>query len=297
MKISVQKNYRVLIGVLVFVGGIFCICQDANAVNLKWFNKDMYNTSGVNGNDIDFLFSGATGAQIQAATVNTWNHPGFTGPTYGNGTVNDILVGYVQWDGPFPNDPSSTNKVHLGVKLDMDKLPNGGANVKFAHVAITNNGTPVAIAPACAKPEVVFVSDDVVGIDITSPFNDPGITIDNLNYAVIPEPIPLDILNGDNKTIEWISIAGSFDLNPDETIRIADVTVSPGNTHIVVSARVRFIDAPNEEGAGHVFFESELPPPPTGEPPTVSEWGLIIMALLLVTVGAIMIRKQRQVTA
>ena len=38
-------------------------------------------------------------------------------------------------------------------------------------------------------------------------------------------------------------------------------------------------------------------PPPTREPPTVSEWGLIIMALLLVTVGAIMIRKRRQVTA
>jgi len=30
------------------------------------------------------------------------------------------------------------------------------------------------------------------------------------------------------------------------------------------------------------------------KPPTLSEWGLIIMALLLVTVGAIMIRKRRQ---
>ncbi len=54
------------------------------------------------------------------------------------------------------------------------------------------------------------------------------------------------------------------------------------------------------EGAGQTseeMIQFEVPPEvPPVEPPTLSQWGLIIMALLLVTVGAIMIRKRRQVT-
>ncbi|MDD5328120.1 MAG: IPTL-CTERM sorting domain-containing protein [Phycisphaerae bacterium] len=288
-KYSIQKNYRILMFIPLFLSCVFSFYQDANAANIKWFNKDLYNTSGIAGNDIDFLFAGATGAQIQAANAESYNHPGFTGPTYGDAMVDSVPVGVVRWEGPVPNDPQATNKIHLGVKLDLDKLPDG---FKMSHVVITQDGEPVAIAPACAKPEVVFVSEDVIGINITSPFNNPGITIDEVNYAFVSEPVPLENLNGENVTILWSNLPGSFDMSPDETIRIANVPIAPLSTHIVVSARVRFIGNP-ELGAGHVFFQSELPS--ASSIPTVSEWGLIIMAALLVAAGAVIIKRRKTV--
>lgn len=293
MNTSKQKEYRALALILVFVGGVFCICQDANAVNLKWFNKDFFNDkTGQAGNDIHFLFSGVSSQELKAATVLTYNNQGFPAPTHSG----YMMFAAVTWNGSFPDDPQATNKIHVGVKLDLDKLPTG---FKLAHIKLTKDGYIIGQVPACAKPEPVYVSDNTVGINITAPIDDPSITVDEVKYSFIPDPIPLEMLNGDNAEIGWFSIpdppAEGFVFSPDQTIRVADVDVSPGS-HIVVSARVRFT-GDSELGAGHVFFQSEVPPPPTREPPTVSEWGLIIMALLLVTVGAIMIRKRRQVTA
>jgi len=294
MNTSKQKKYRLLTLALVFVGGVFCICQDANAVKLKWYNKDIYNMSGQEGNDIHFHFGQVTLNDLQAAVVAVYNHPGFTGPTY-DSVVDTVRV---KWEGPVPNDPLATNKIHLGILVDLDKLPQPYLP-SFANVVLTKDGQYIGKAAGCAKPEVVFVSENIVGIDITAPFDDPSITVDEVHYSFVADPIPLEMLNGDNADIIWISIpdppAEGFDFSPDQTIRVANVEVSPGS-HIVVSARVRFT-GDSELGAGHVFFQSEVPPPPTREPPTVSQWGLIVMALLLVTVGAIMIRKRRQITA
>lgn len=282
MNTSMQKNCKVLMLILVLVGGVLCICQEVSAVNIKEFNKDFYNATGKAGNDIHFVFDGASISQLKAATVATWNNQGFPDPTY-TVIVDEIVL---EWKGEYGNDP--TKKIHVGVWLDLDKLP---PSFKFRHILLTYNNGVIGKVPACAKPEVVYVSEDLVGIAITSPVDDPGITLDEVRYAFRsePEPLPLRDLNGDNTAIDWITTPEGFDLNPDQTVRIADVPIPPGSTYILVSARVRFMGDP-EAGAGHVFFESALPP----LVPAVSQWGLIVLVLLIAAIGAIMIVRRRQ---
>jgi hypothetical protein len=270
METSIQKDYRVLALILALVGGVFCVCQKVSAVNIKEFNKDFYNTTG------------ASVPQLKAATVFTWNDQGFPDPTY-TVIVDEVVL---EWKGEYGNDP--TKKIHVGVWLDLDKLP---ASFKFKHILLTYNTGVIGKVPACAKPEVVYVSEDLVGIDITSPVDDPGITLDEVRYAFRsePEPLPLRDLNGDNTAIDWSTTPEGFDLNPDQTVRIADVPIPPRSTYILVSARVRFMGDP-EAGAGHVFFESALPP----LVPAVSQWGLIVLVLLTAAIGAIVIVRRRQ---
>lgn len=283
-----QKEYKALWLILVLASCVFCICQDTNAVNQKDFNKEFTNTTGIDINGISFAFVGPTIDKLQDATLNTSNNQGFQAPTY------DLYIDWhiLTWKGECGNDPAK--KIQVGVSVDADKLPPW---FKCQHVFLTKDEQFIKKIPVCAKPEVVYVSEEFVGIDITSPVDDPNITVDEVKYAFIPDPIPLEMLNGDNADITWIPIpappAEGLKFNPDQTIRVAEVVVSPGS-HIVVSARVSFTDD-SELGAGHVFFQSEVPQPPEGNHPTVSQWGLIVMALLLVTVGAIIIRKRRLV--
>lgn len=78
---------------------------------------------------------------------------------------------------------------------------------------------------------------------------------------------------------------------------------SPDYTAEIINDALVVTDVPCELGGmlgtndnGLTYESTMTRQPPPGEPPTLSQWGLIIMALLLVTVGAIMIRKRRQVT-
>lgn len=302
----------------------------ADAMNLKWFNKDLFNTTATNATDVDFIFTGATATQIENAVGNTFTPAGFTGPTYIDATgAGGEAVVVVQWQGAFPSDPGANNKKHFGVKIDLDDLPNNGANLKFKHINLTLNGVPFVGRPACAMPKVVFVDSDTLDVDITAPDDDPGITVDEITYSFVPAALPLADLNGDNLSIVWTTIPGSFDVNRDGTSNVEQLSIPPSATHVIVGARVRF-QGESSLGAGHVFFQSALPlggacclPGPTctvedsqvcvsmggifqgggttcaevvcAKPiPTVSEWGLMVMALLLLTTGTVILGRRRR---
>ncbi len=286
MNTSVRKNCKVLTLALVLIGGLSCLCQEATAATYKWYNKDIFNKTGKEGNDIHFQFGQVTLTDFKAAVVEVYTHPGFSPPTYELGL--DMVV--VKWVGPVPADP--TNKIHLGVCLDLDKL-NKPYLPAFGNVILTKDGNSIGKAAGCAKPEVVFESDSLVGIDITSPFDDPGITVDEVRYCFVSAPIALARLNGDNRDIKWISIpdapANGFVLSPGRTVRAANVPIVPMSTHVLVAARVRFT-GDSEVGAGHVFFQSALP----RLVPAVSPRGLIVLVLLTAGVGCIVIVRRRQ---
>lgn len=100
-------------------------------------------------------------------------------------------------------------------------------------------------------------------------------------------------LNYDPGLVDWIPLGDPVDptIAYGETARFKLGNLSEG---AIVLFRFK------AEGAGQTSEEiNQFAVPPEElpvEPPTLSQWGLIIMALLLVTVGAIMIRKRRQVT-
>jgi hypothetical protein len=120
------------------------------------------------------------------------------------------------------------------------------------------------------------------------------ITISNVHYAVIMAPVPLDHLNAQNAWLaaEFEPLPGgtSFNVPFGESVSLP----IPGtvNSALVVRYEVSAVGSP----ADVIDFMQFVP---DGPPiPTVSQWGLIAMAGLLLTVGAIVIvRHRRRVAA
>lgn len=147
-------------------------------------------------------------------------------------------------------------------------------------------------------PRLIFRARDDV-ILVLQNYLESGlpIRIQNLRYAVQPEELSLADLDPNMPELES---AKSLDVLADGVVPSGgDMSLLIPETIGPNQALIYSFELVNEVGevVAYEVGQHDFMDPDPPQPPTVSEWGLIIMALLLVTVGVIMIRKQRQVTA
>jgi len=129
--------------------------------------------------------------------------------------------------------------------------------------------------------------DDVLG-DFLGP-----ITGTDVYYAIANVERSLEQLNGDlydDPDITWNQL-DDFQLNNGGNTSSYNL----GNLSSSDFVLLRFVAS--GDGIQTETIHQFQPSPPKIRPPTVSEWGLIVMALLLTTVGGIAIIRRRQQTA
>ncbi|UCG58667.1 MAG: hypothetical protein JSU70_03965 [Phycisphaerales bacterium] len=125
------------------------------------------------------------------------------------------------------------------------------------------------------------------------------LSIGVVGYRLSPGALRLDELNRRNPTLNP-SVAGNYTpfpgaegvivLDSGESrsfeIPIVPGTTTPTTTLIICKKNKNFVD-----------ISQHVPGPRDGDGPTLTQWGLIIMVLALLTVGAVVIARRRRVAA
>jgi len=196
----------------------------------------------------------------------------------------------------------------------LNNFTSGGVQVMTASALSTPGGLKVEVHnswPHDNEIQSFTVTDSQTGqhpigfkddpadiiVDITVNISGDGVDREDGTMATavlgIGEDGPLASVETFGKTgdIIELELAEAFNelYSPDYAAEIIDDALVVTN----VPCERGTISGTDDNG---LTFEITMTRRPVRHPPTVSEWGLIIMALLLVTVGAIVIHKRRQAT-
>lgn len=128
-------------------------------------------------------------------------------------------------------------------------------------------------------------------LEVINPSPSDSVKIDRLEYAVSSIDIPLDSLNYYNPLVQGLSwnilVSTTTDLLPGDTL-IVDVPDGPPiDPHLYSRA---LTSTPSGIAISEIVWRADFP-----SFPTLSEWGILIMALLLLAAGTIAIIRRRKV--
>ncbi len=209
----------------------------------------------------------------------------------------------LQWSEPLnPNgDPKAMpycTWVHVGYRLTT--------HADILEACWTNESGD-CISLIAQPTQIVDLEDGFFVLTIKNALRDESLVVyvDVKGYRLWDGRMGLDELNGANpelalgKFIPFSDAAGIIQLAHDES-RTFTVLPLPGSYSPLGEPSVIIFkegkDKDNEDIVTFRDFSQFVPePPPPHGFPTVSEWGLIIMALLLVTAGAVVIVRRSKV--
>jgi hypothetical protein len=134
--------------------------------------------------------------------------------------------------------------------------------------------------------------------------NGMSVSYEMIGYAIVEQEIPLAELNAENPLFNNLTPFAGASGNTQLTSGSSDSFDIPRNTDLdKPETYVIYLKHGLGNGGNTVVFKDfgQFGPVPAYEPPspvpTVSEWGLIILAVLMLMVGAMVIHRRRQVTA
>lgn len=265
---------------IVLIYGMTCTA----ATVIDDINKDVHNASGLPAYDFRIVLDGVP--------IVISHFDGFTND-YHFGHFETIVENettVLRWSEPLdPNGESNPipdcNWVHVGYRLDRHAdileacwtdedaqcLPNGIVKQVTQNVDHNRDGTVTLTLKNTLRDEVTL-------------------SVSNVQYAVLDGETALDNLNAQNTDLEleFMPLPGA-----DE-----EIVIEPGSSHsLKISEKIplgKYL-VYRKEGENYVDFGQHWEPPPVI--PTLSEWGLIIMAVLLVSAGTIVIWQRRRVAA
>lgn len=259
---------------IVFIYGMTCTAADV----IIDINKDVHNASGSPAWDFRIVLDGVPTIESHYdGYPNSWRFGNF------NYTVeNETTI--LRWSEPLaPNGDSSPipdcNWVHIGYRLDRPAdileacwtdengqcLPNGKVEQVYQDVDVVNGTATLTLKNT--------LQDGVT------------VTIGDVQFVVLDDETPLANLNAQNTDLAFEPVPGGE----------GEIVLESGQSHTLTIPgdipKGKFVVI-RKVGNEYVDFSQFWEAPPV-EPPAVSEWGLIVMALFLVTVGAIAIVRRR----
>jgi hypothetical protein len=263
--------------VMIVLLSIVCLLAWAQAgqcdFNWEWINKDHKNTTTHPRNDVTWIMAG----HIKNAIVTTYNN-GFNAPTIIETTdTQGRKWTFIKW--PVRTTPiNDGDKIHVGLLIDRDKWPAPGELVGFWNAYWTQDGNQKEFVSGCAGIGE-WASAETLHVVARAPMDTliTGVTLTDFAYAIVDSPFALPSLTFDNPAIPWSYLPGSLDIFEDSIVELAQITEFEFDQYLVFQASVRFIgDDPSS--AGHIIYQRQITQTAI---PTLTEWGLIIFAVLL----------------
>jgi len=286
----------VFILTIVLMSGAICMAQ----VLYLSINKDVHNGSEQEAHGLKIVLEGQRTVLQRFDGVKDENHFGDCNETVENDETilwwHDPLRGENNEPRPIPH----CEWVHIGYRLDLP--------AKILEVYWTDeNGNRIGDVIGQPTQEVIFDPDSPnLELEITNNLkNEMTVSVELVGYAIVEKDIPLEELNAGN------SLFNSNNLTP--------FAGANGNIQLTSGSPERFDipRVPNKPDTYAIYLKrgknggdgntvvyrdfGQFGPIPEWEPipgtgfPTVSLWGLIVMALLLAMAGAIVIRRRQRV--
>lgn len=275
-----------------------CVAQ----VRYLSINKDVHNATGQEAHGLKIVLKGQPIVLQRFDGVQNENHFGDCNENVD--VENDKTI--LWWHDPRGenNDPKPIPHcewVHIGYRLN---LPAGILEFYWTD----ESGARIGDVMPQTKQEVIFnPSDPNLKLKITNTLqSDMSVSFELVGYAVVDQEIPLNELNAANPIFNNLTPFAGASGNTQLTSGSSESFDIPRNTdpdkpetHAIYLKKV--INGGN--GNTVVFTDyGQYGPVPwydiviiPEDNPTVSQWGLIIIAVLLVSAGTIAIWRRRQV--
>jgi hypothetical protein len=282
-----MKRY-VFILTIVLMSGTICTAQ----VYYLSLNKDVRNETGMDAHGLKIVVSGQPEVLQNFDGVTNENHFGrFTTEVIDGTTV-------LWWSEPL--DPNGQARpipdgewVHIGYRLNLP------AEILEAYWTDENGDRIGDIGQP--SQEVTRLPDGSFDLTITNDLrNGISVSFEVTGYASVGHEIPLAQLNASNPLFNNLTPLGGAGGNTQLSSGLSESLTIPGDPDKPYTIYVK----EGKNGNNEVTFRdygyygpSELDPQ-VPRVPTVSEWGLIIMGLLLLVAGTVMIvRRKQRITA
>lgn len=278
---SIMKIGKIVlcIGMLLFVACSLYAQSDPPSPKAE-INVDLYNTSTHSINNIDFLVSG-TGHVLRQWRV----LGGFTTLTLESAGPNTI----VKFDGGpvFPPDPSSTNRIHCGFGFREDSLT-------VLAIYLTWNDSIVACIPNLHR---VFNVGHTGGVTFGNPVSEGCVPMD-----VYLSPVYLEYYNDNTQPVLTDMVAnGLRNAMRIDTVNCCPLVIPAGGQICVgmpqppagatwVMVRYTASTNPSLTGGSTTFYLIKTPG--IKVVPTLNEWGMIILGLILLATTVWLIRRR-----
>lgn len=243
----------------------------------QWINKDFKNTTGQTRNDLHWYIDGAIVDKIEEVYKPTeLPHVEFVAGGSPASTE-------VRWSG---GDVTDETTVHCGIKVNWGDRRN---RKKFLRAPRwTLDGVVKEEVAGCGLTDFTFTETTTrVGVHNTLSEEDPPLEVSEFSYAFVETPRELADLTWNNPAIAWQPTTWQGIVLPGQSMHLGDISENHPGQYLITQMAVRFGGAPSTD-AGHIILQVEARGP---DIPAVSDWGLLISAILVLTVGAVVLRR------
>lgn len=258
---------------------------------VEWINKDFKNTlQGVDTTRHDLHWF--IGGQVKDAIVDIYVPSELPDEPE---IIEETPVTQVRWSGGTiePNDV-----VHCGIQVDW---PGPIPEKRFAGTAhwskklAGEDWTLMERVAGCASLNLTAGEDAIdVEADNTADPNDPAMDICDFSFAFVGAPLPLAELTWNNPAIPWTSLPWCGTIPPAGDLFLGSIPRTTSDPYLIIQCSVNFSGDP-PANAGHIIVQREVPLP--DGIPTLSEWGLIVLTLLLLTAATVVLGRRRRPVA
>jgi len=289
-----MKRFMSILTIMLVFGAI-CMAQ----VRYLSINKDVLNATGSDAHGLKIVLKGQPTVLQHFDGVQDENH--FN--SFVTEVANDTTI--LWWSEPLGANgevrPIPDGEwVHIGYRLNLP------AEILEAYWT-DESGARIGDVIGQPTQEVIFdPSDPNLKLKITNNLqNGISVSFEVVGYAVVEQEIPLDELNAANPLFNDLTPFAGASGNTQLTSGLSESFDIPRTTdQNKPETYAIYLKHGKNGGNGNtvVFrdFGQYGPVPPTDgirPVPTLSEWSLIVMALLLVSAGAIVIWRRQRIAA
>lgn len=254
--------------------------------NCEWINKDFTNNTGTKVNDLHWTFSGLIERKIVAVYVPDELPKVRIAGTGAPGTTK------VDWEG---GEIDKNETVHCGIRVNWGSDEPIPAKRFYKSCYWTSNGevVPGGKVAGCASVNLDTSLRAIgVGVENTEDLEDPPLEVDEFSYALLETPVELGELTWDNPVIPWVSMPWQGTIPPAGSIDLGTIPRAPcANEDVVITQFAVNFSGDPPENKGHIIVQRVVRKKGI---PAVSEWGLVVLTLLLLAAGKICFGRRRQ---
>ena len=279
--------------IIVFAFGTISVAQ----VRYLSINKDVHNGTGQEAHGLKIVIKGQLTVVQRFDGIEDENHFGNFNEDY-DGVNNETILWWYdpRGENDEPRPIPHCEWVHIGFRLN---LPGEILETYWTD----ENGDQIGNIIPQPYQEIIFDPDDTnLQLKITNSLrNGSPVSFELAGYAIVEQEIPLNELNAANPLFNNLTPFAGASGNIQLTSGSSRSFNIPRNTDENKPETWAIYLKRGKDGGDTVVyrdFGQYGPVPPVPPPnPTVSQWGLIIMAVVLAAVGAIAIRKRRFVAS
>ncbi len=245
--------------------GVYLILPPAAFAD-RWQNERLHNGTGQDATDLEKWFEGDV-------RVSKWLSTRFTEFDY----TYDGTCTKLRWSNPQPGPVKHCETVGACARTDKNKIK---------HCYLPRWSTSGEVAGPGLSDEFVRTGEQLADLIISNTAQDGGpITIETIQVGPVDTLYPIeDLFYDDVNDVSWTYTRTDVHLDLDSSEEFSDIDL-PSLGGIVYRAKIHLDSDP----CNVVEYVGQYTPTTI---PTMSEWGLIVMALLLLGLGIVSIKRR-----